>query len=79
VKRLDQLTAGVQEGKGTAGQLFTDTALADEAQKLLVTANQSMADLGAAITNVQVVVTNLQKGTARLPEITDKVADEAKD
>jgi len=79
VERLDQLAAGVQEGRGTAGQLLTDTTLADEAQRLLARANQSMADLGVAITNVQGFVTNLQKGTARLPEITDKVADEAQE
>ncbi len=34
--RLESLTTGVEGGKGTIGRLFTDTALTDEAQKLLV-------------------------------------------
>ena len=30
---LESLAAGLEQGKGTAGQLLTDTALADEARK----------------------------------------------
>jgi len=78
-QRLDQLTvrmenmaAGVEAGKGTVGRLITDTALADEAQNLLARANEAMSEL-------QGVVTNLNVAAARLPEITDAVADEAKD
>jgi phospholipid/cholesterol/gamma-HCH transport system substrate-binding protein len=78
-QRLDQLTvrmenmaAGVEAGKGTVGRLITDTALADEAQNLLARANEAMNEL-------QGVVTNLNVAAARLPEITDAVADEAKD
>jgi phospholipid/cholesterol/gamma-HCH transport system substrate-binding protein len=78
-QRLDQLTvrmenmaAGVEAGKGTVGKLITDTALADEAQKLLARANETMGEL-------QGMVTNLNVAAARLPEITDAVADEAKD
>lgn len=32
---LEKLAAGLEQGKGTAGRLLTDTALADEAQKIL--------------------------------------------
>jgi len=78
-QRLDQLTvrmenmaAGVEAGKGTVGRLIADTALADEAQNLLARANEAMSEL-------QGVVTNLNVAAARLPEITDAVADEAKD
>ena len=78
-QRLDQLTvrmenmaAGVEAGKGTVGRLITDTALADEAQNLLARANEAMNEL-------QGVVTNLNVAAARLPEITDAVADEAND
>ena len=35
VARLDNLATGVEQGKGTAGRLFANAALADEAQKLL--------------------------------------------
>lgn len=78
-QRLDQLTvrmenmaAGIEAGKGTVGRLITDTALADEAQNLLARANEAMSEL-------QGVATNLNVAAARLPEITDAVADEAKD
>jgi DNA repair ATPase RecN len=66
------MAAGVEAGKGTVGKLITDPALADEAQKLLARANEAMSEL-------QGVVTNLNVAAARLPEITDAVADEAKD
>ena len=70
--RLENMAAGVEAGKGTVGKLITDTALADEAQKLLARANEAMSEL-------QGVVTNLNVAAARLPEITYAVADEAKD
>jgi osmotically-inducible protein OsmY len=57
---------------GTVGKLITDPALADEAQDILARANETMSEL-------QGVVTNLNVAAARLPEITDTVADEAKD
>jgi phospholipid/cholesterol/gamma-HCH transport system substrate-binding protein len=72
IARLNNIVAGVEQGKGTAGKLITDTALADEAQKLLARANEAMSEL-------QGMVTNLNVAAARLPEITDAVADEAKD
>jgi phospholipid/cholesterol/gamma-HCH transport system substrate-binding protein len=79
VARLDNLATGVEQGKGTAGKLITDTALADEAQKLLARANEAMSELQGVVTNLNVAVANVQKGTMRLPEITDAVANEAKD
>ena len=79
VGRVDDLATDVQAGKGTAGKLITDTALADEAQKLLARANEAMSDLRVVVTNLNVAVKNVQAGTARLPEITDAVANETKD
>jgi methyl-accepting chemotaxis protein len=70
--RLENMAAGVEAGKGTVGKLITDTALADEAQKLLARANEAMSEL-------QGVVTNLNVAAARLPVITGAVAGEAKD
>jgi phospholipid/cholesterol/gamma-HCH transport system substrate-binding protein len=70
--RLEKMAADVEAGKGTVGKLLTDTALVDEAQKLLARANEAMGEL-------QGVVTNLNVAAARLPEITVAVADEAKD
>jgi phospholipid/cholesterol/gamma-HCH transport system substrate-binding protein len=81
--RLQNLAAGIEAGKGTMGKLMTDTALADEAQKLLARANEAMSELQSElqgmVTNLNVAVKNVQDGTARLPEITGAVADEAKD
>jgi phospholipid/cholesterol/gamma-HCH transport system substrate-binding protein len=79
VARLDNLVTGVEQGKGTAGKLLTDTSLADDAQKLLVRANEAMSQLQDVETNLGVAVKNVQDGTARLPEITDAAANEAKD
>jgi len=77
--RLEKMAAGVEQGKGTAGKLITDTTLADEAQKLLARANEAMSELQGVVTNLNVAVRNVQNGTARLPEITEAVANEAKD
>jgi len=79
IARLNDIVAGVEQGKGTAGKLITDTALADEAQQLLTRANEAMSELQGVVTNLNVAVRNVQNGTARLPEITEAVADEAKD
>jgi uncharacterized phage infection (PIP) family protein YhgE len=79
VTRLDNLASGVEQGKGTAGRLLIDTGLADEAQKLLARANEAMSELQGVVTNLNVAVKNVQNGTARLPEITDAVANEVKD
>jgi phospholipid/cholesterol/gamma-HCH transport system substrate-binding protein len=78
IARLNNIVAGVQEGKGTAGKLITDPALADEAQQLLTRANDAMSELQDVVTNLNVAVRNIQNGTARLPEITDAVADGTK-
>ena len=77
--RLNSIAANVEQGKGTAGRLITDPALADEMQNLLARANDVMSKLQGMATNMSVAVNNIQNGTARLPEITDTVADETKD
>jgi len=77
--RLNDIASGIEQGKGTAGKLITDTALSDEAQNLLIQANEMMSALKSIETNLNVAVSNLRNGTERLPEITDTVADEMKD
>lgn len=77
--RLENLAAGVEAGKGTLGKVITDTTLSDEAQALLARGNEAMGNLQGMMTNLNAAVKNVQDGTARLPEITGAVADEAKD
>ena len=48
VSRLDGLAAGVEQGKGTAGKLLTDTALVDDGAGLLATANRHMTSCKAS-------------------------------
>ena len=77
--RLDHIVAAVERGEGTAGKLITDPALADQAAELLTRANETMGELRRVMTNLNVAVRNVQDGTARLPEITDALANEARD
>jgi phospholipid/cholesterol/gamma-HCH transport system substrate-binding protein len=79
VTRLDNLALGLEQGKGTAGKLLNDPALADEAQKLLVRANETMTQLQATVTNLDAAVKDVQNGTARFPEIAEAVAAGTKD
>jgi phospholipid/cholesterol/gamma-HCH transport system substrate-binding protein len=77
--RLGGMTANLEQGKGTMGRLLTDSGLADEAQTLLAKANEAMGELHGAVAMLNAAAKNVQNGTARLPEITDAVADELKD
>ena len=79
VGRLNDIVAGVEQGKGTAGKLITDPALVDGAQQLLARANKMMGELLDSTTNLNVAMNNIANGTTRLPEITDSVADGTKD
>jgi phospholipid/cholesterol/gamma-HCH transport system substrate-binding protein len=76
---LENIAAGVEAGKGTAGKWIKDTALADESQALLAQANQTLHELRGVVTNLNVASKNVQIGTTRLPEITEAMANEAKD
>jgi phospholipid/cholesterol/gamma-HCH transport system substrate-binding protein len=77
--RLEKMTAGIEAGQGTVGKLIADSTLADDAQTLLARANESLSALQGMMTNLNAAVQNVQNGTARLPEITDAVANETKD
>ena len=79
IARLGDMGAGVEQGKGIAGKLITDTALGGRGAELLARANEVMGELHDVATSLNVAVKNVQNGTARLPEITDAVANEAKD
>ncbi len=77
--RLGKMAGDVEAGKGTVGKLITDPSMADEAKQFLTRANAAMMELQGVVTNLNVAVKNVRDGTVRLPEITDAVANEAKD
>jgi phospholipid/cholesterol/gamma-HCH transport system substrate-binding protein len=77
--KLETITTGIAEGKGTVGKLLADPTLADDATNLMARANQTMIQLQSVVTNLDSAVKNVQAGTKRLPEITDAVANETKD
>ena len=51
----------------------------DDAEKLLARANETMKELQDVVANLRVGVKNVEIGTTRLPEITEAMANEAKD
>jgi phospholipid/cholesterol/gamma-HCH transport system substrate-binding protein len=72
VARVDGLVAGVEQGKGTAGKLLTDPAVADDLKTFLDKGNVSMDQLQAILKDVQVVGTHLSA-------VSEALASEAKD
>ncbi|MGZ4962988.1 MAG: MlaD family protein [Limisphaerales bacterium] len=84
--RADKVVAGLEEGKGTAGKLLTDSAVADELKTLLAQGNKSLDELQVTLKNVRNASRNLedasrhfQIASTNLPAISDALADEAKD
>jgi len=70
--RLDGLAAGVEQGKGTAGKLLTDPALADDLKTILDKGNVSMDQLQGILKDVQVAGSHLSG-------VSEALAREAKD
>ena len=84
--RVNSLAADLQQGKGTAGKLLTDSSVADELGILVVKANHSLEDFQVTLKNVQnasgnlqVASTNLQRASIPLPAISAALGNEAKD
>lgn len=84
-KRIDLLTShfekiavGLEAGQGTVGKLLKETNVADDADAFLADARLAVAEWRAMTTNLNVAAQSVQSGAARLPEITDTVANEAK-
>jgi phospholipid/cholesterol/gamma-HCH transport system substrate-binding protein len=72
IERLDRIVAGVEQGKGTAGKLLTDPALADDLKTILDKGNVSMDQLQTILKDVQVAGTHLSA-------VSEALAIEAKD
>lgn len=72
IARLDSITAGVEQGKGTAGRLLTNPALADDLQTLLDKSNVSMDQ-------IQGILQDLKLTVSYLSSVSEALAAEAKD
>jgi phospholipid/cholesterol/gamma-HCH transport system substrate-binding protein len=72
IGRLDRIVAGVEQGKGTAGKLLTDPALADDLKTILDKSNVSMDQLQTILKDAQVAGTHLSA-------VSEALATEAKD
>jgi phospholipid/cholesterol/gamma-HCH transport system substrate-binding protein len=72
IGRLDRIVAGVEQGKGTAGKLLTDPALADDLKTILDKGNVSMDQLENILKDVQLASTDLSA-------VSEALAIEAKD
>jgi len=78
IARADAIAADLQEGKGTAGQLLSDSFAADELKTLLQKANHSMDEFRVTLANVQTASSNLQLASISLPAISEAIGNEAK-
>ena len=72
IGRLDGLVAGVEQGKGTAGKLLTDPAIADELKTILDKGNVSMDQLQGILKDVELAGDDLAV-------VSEALAIEAKD
>ena len=77
--RAESIAAGLQQGKGTAGKLLTDSSVADELQALLAKASNSMDELHVTLKNLQQASGNLQLASTNLPAISEALGNETKD
>jgi phospholipid/cholesterol/gamma-HCH transport system substrate-binding protein len=72
IARVDGLVAGVEQGKGTAGKLLTDPAIADDLKTFLDKGSASLDQLQGILKDVQVAGTHLSA-------VSEALAIEAKD
>ncbi len=69
---LEQITAGLTRGEGSAGQLLRDPALADELTRILTQVNESLAE-------VKKILADVKATTRQLPPVAERVGRETED
>lgn len=69
---LEQITAGLERGEGSAGQLLRDPALASELTRILEQVNTSLGE-------VQKILADVKATTAQLPAAAQTVGREVED
>lgn len=78
-ERVNMITADVQQGKGTAGVLLTDSVIADELKNVMVNAHHSMNELQVTIKNLQNASGHIQAASTNLPAISEALRHESGD
>jgi phospholipid/cholesterol/gamma-HCH transport system substrate-binding protein len=66
------MATDLQQGKGTAGRLLTDSTAADELEELLARANASMDEL-------KPILANVQQASANFPALAGSINQSAQD
>jgi len=69
--RVDILLAAIEQGKGTAGEVLTDPAIANDVRSVLDKANASMEQL-------QGILKNIEAASANVSSISETIAGETK-
>lgn len=69
---LNRITGKLAEGEGTAGRLLNDPALADEMEKLMVSLNTAVGQVGGILKNLEATV-------ARFPAMADLLDSKLED
>jgi phospholipid/cholesterol/gamma-HCH transport system substrate-binding protein len=69
IARLDNIAAGVEQGKGTAGKLLVDPAIADDLQAILGTVNAFMDQLQQASTDFPAIAGSVKHSAEDLPAL----------
>ncbi len=69
---LEYITAGLERGEGSVGQLLRDPSMANEIQRILGQVNESLAE-------VKKILADVKNTTAQLPPVAERVGKEAED
>lgn len=69
---LEQITAGLERGEGSVGQLLRDPAMANEIQLILGQVNESLAE-------VKKILADVKNTTVQLPPVAERVGKETED
>ena len=77
--RADEISRGLQEGKGTFGKLLNEPAAAAEWTNLLSKASGSLDELQVTLNHLKEASGNLQLASTNLPAVGEALGKEAKD
>jgi len=79
VSHVDSLLVGLEQGEGTAGKLLKDPAIANDVEEILAEISEAASQLNKVIRDSEIILDNIKKGTAVLPEAADTLRGELRD